>query len=270
MNRVPEAWYKKINAFDLDEHKDHANVKSTDVEIKIPGTDIIVFRGHNKVILPGAGFTARGLFDIPRDEITPSYNSALNLENSVTEVPTSKEKCYLFCVGTDGCGREGSDVRSVNYARWTAPEDLVPFRYPLLVDDISGSAREKYYGRVIKDDRAAYYFKVFETVPTFTQRYTDGTVIDSDVYTSEKTDEIESFIELELMVEPDECREWFKQTTGINDAKINTFSLCTAWAKTIDGQIYYQDIRPLTKYNIPNEYLIDLTKGIQISYHLYF
>jgi hypothetical protein len=95
-------------------------------------------------------------------------------------------------------------------------------------------------------------------------------VIDSDVYTSEKTDEIESFIELELMVEPDECREWFKQTTGINDAKINTFSLCTAWAKTIDGQIYYQDIRPLTKYNIPNEYLIDLTKGIQISYHLYF
>lgn len=274
MNTILEtkrAWYKKINAFDQGKlDKEYANIKETDLILKIPGTDIVAFRGHNKVILPGAGFTARAHFDIPRNEITPSYNSALQLENSVTETPSSKEKVYLFCIGTDGCGKEGSDVRKVNYGKWIPPESLIPFRYPLESEDLSGSLRDIYFGRLLKDDRVAYYFKAFETVPVFTQKYTDGTVVDENVYDSSKTDEIESYIELKLKVEPDDCREWFKNTTGINDALVNTFSLCTCWAKTFNGQIYYQDIRPLTKYNIPNEYLIDLTKGLDISYLLFY
>ena len=268
MQSIVNPNYKNLTLFDSNNNYDNALVRKTKVELKIPGTDIVIFRGHNKVILPGASFTARCHFDIPRDEITPSYNSALELENSVNEVPSSKEKVYLFCVGTDGCGREGSDVRTVNYAKWISPEDLVPFRYVLEAEDLTGSQRDKYYGRVIKNDRVAYYFKAFESAPTFTQQYTDGTAVDNFVYDSEKTDEIESFVELKLKIEPEDCREWFKQTTGINDARVNTFSLCIAWAKTFNGQIYYQDIRPLTKYNIPNEYLIDLSKGLEISYVL--
>lgn len=269
-SNISNVKYKKITAFDSQLTNDKASIKSTNVKITIPGTDIVLFRGHNKVILPGAGFTARCHFDIPRDEITPSYNSAIGLENSVNESPSSKEKVFLFCVGTDGCGREGSDVRTVDYSKWIAPDDLVPFKYVLEAEDLTGSDRDRYYGRTIKNDRVAYYFKTFETTPTFTQQYTDGTIVDNSVYDSEKTDEIESFIELKLKIEADDCREWFKQTTGINDARINTFSLCTCWAKTFNGQIYYQDIRPLTKYNIPNEYLIDLTKGLDITYHIYY
>lgn len=265
--------YKKITAFEGHSGLSHDEVSFRPigvVEFKIPGTDIVLFRGYNKVILPGAGFTARCHFDIPRDEITPSYNSALSLENSVDETPTSKEKVFLFCVGIDGCGKEGSDIRTVNYSKWTAPENLVPFRYCIPSEDLTGSEREIYFGRVIKNDRVAYYFKTFETVPVFTQKYADGTIVDSGVYESEKTDEIESYVSLKLKIEPEDCRDWFKHTTGINDAKINTFSLCTAWAKNFNGQIYYQDIRPLTKYNISNENLIDLTKGIDITYTLYY
>ena len=264
-------YYKKINAFDHgNPDRELANIIKTAIEIKVPGTDIVLFRGHNKVILPGAGFTARAHFDIPRDEITPSYNQALNLENSVNETPTSKEKVYLFCIGTDGCGKENSDVFKVNYGRWIQPTSLIPFRYPLEAEDLTGAMRDIYYGRKVDGDRVAYYFKTFESVPTFTQKYTDGTIVDENVYDSEKTDEIESFVSVSLKVEPEDAREWFKQTTGINDAKVNTFSLCTAWAKTIDGQIYYQDIRPLTKYNIPNESLIELTKGLEILYNLFY
>jgi len=266
-----QRYYKKINAFDQGKlDRDYANITKTSILIKVPGTDIVLFKGHNKVILPGAGFTARAHFDIPRDEITPSYNQALSLENTVNEVPSSKEKVYLFCVGNDGCGKENSDVYKVNYGKWIFPESLIPFRYPLLAEDLTGAMRDVYFGRKVDGDRVAYYFKAFESVPTFSQKYTDGTVIDENVYESEKTDEIESFISVGLKVEPEDCREWYKNTTGINDAKVNTFSLCTAWAKTIDGQIYYQDIRPLTKYNIPNESLIEISKGIQIEYHLYY
>lgn len=262
--------YKRINAFDSQENRDKASVRKTSIEIKIPGTDIVLFKAKNKVILPGAGFTARCHFDLAREEITPSYNEALVLENSVVETPSSKEKVFLFCVGTDGCGREGSDIRTVDYSKWIAPESLVPFRYPLIADDLTGGERELYFGRKVIDDRVAYYFKAFESVPELIQKYTDGTIVDTDVYESEKTDEIETYVEIKLRVEPADCRDWFKQTTGINDARINTFSLCTAWAKVFDGQIYYQDIRPLTKYNISNEYLIDLTKGLDVCYHVYY
>ena len=262
--------YKPLVLFDHSTIKDTANIKKTKVTITIPGTDIILFQGSNKVILPGAGFTARAHFDLPRSEITPSYNSALNLENSVNETPNANERVYLFCVGTDGCGRENSDVRVVNYGKWISPEYLVPFRYPLEAEDLTGTERDQYYGRVVKDGRVAYYFKTFDTVPVFVQKYADGTLVDSNVYESEKTDEIESYVELHLSISEEDCREWFKETTGINDARINTFSLCTAWQKVIDGQIYYQDIRPLTKYNIPNENIISLTKAISINYCLYF
>lgn len=265
--------YKHLTIYDTHAHykKDTAAYRPVGyVEVRIPGTDTILFKGYNKIILPGAGFTARAHFDIPRDEITPSYNSALNLENSVNEAPTSKERIYLFCVGTDGCGREGSDIRVVDYAHWISPDDLVPFRYVLESEDLSGADRDMYYGRVIKNDRVAYYFKAFDSVPVLIQKYADGTIVGNDVYDNNKTDEIETYVEITLRISPEDCRDWFKYTTGINDARINTFSLCTAWAKTYDGQIYYQDIRPITKYNIANEHLIELTKGLEITYHVYY
>ena len=261
---------KQITAYDSLKMNDKSNIKGTSIEIKIAGTDITLFKRHNKVILPGAGFTARCHFDLPRDEVTPSYNTALGLENSVIETPSAKEKVYLFCVGTDGCGTEGSDVRVENYAKWISPDSLVGFRYPLLANDLTGSLREQYFGRKVVDGRAIYYFKTFDSAPVLYQRYVDGTAIDANVYDSDKTDEIETFVKLQLMISHEDCRDWFKQTTGINEARVNTVSLCTAWPKTFDGQIYYQDIRPLTKFNFPNEYLIDLTKGISVEYLLFY
>ena len=75
---------------------------------------------------------------------------------------------------------------------------------------------------------------------------------------------------LRLKVTKEDCRDFFVATTGINDARVNTISLLTAWSKEIGGVKYYQDIRPLTKLNFPNEPLIDLTKGLDIIYHIYY
>ena len=243
------------------------------VTIKIPGTDIVLFKGYNKVILPGSGFTARCHFDLPRDEITPSYNTKLGLENTVNEAPSAstKEKVYLFCVGTDGCGTENSDIYTVNYNKWLAPDDMVPFRYVPVAEDISADDRTIYYGRLVKNGMVSYYFKTFEnSIPTLHQKYSDGTVVTSNVYDLNKTDEISTYVELKLKVGEDDCKEWFNSTVGINNAKINTICLCTAWPKVINGQIYYQDIRPLTKYNMSNENLIELSKGLDITYHIYY
>lgn len=263
---------KFIALFDGNNNEDSANVttRRTDIQIFVEGTDECVFKGSNKVLIAGAGFTARSHFDLPRTEITPSYNTVLSLENSVNETPSSMEKCFLFAVGTDGCGPENSQLYPVDYKKWISPGALVPFRYPLKTNDITGGLRNSYYGRKAIGEYVAYYFKAFESVPVFVQQFVDGTPIDANIYDSTKVDDAESYVELRLKITKDDCRDFFLATTGINDARVNTISLLTCWAKDIDGVKYYQDIRPLTKLNIPNEPLIDLTKGLDIIYHIYY
>ena len=254
---------RELNIAEFSHFNDKTNVttathRGTDVRVYVGGTDILLYRGTNKIILPGAEFTATQHFDIPRQYITPSYNTELSLENSVFETPSTPEKVYLFCVGTDGCGRENSQVYEVNYGKWCAPEY------------ITEAKKEIYHGRKVIGNRVAYYFKQFESKPVKKVRFEDGTTVDATVYKSTKESEIETFVEINLKITEEECREYFINTVGINEARINTISLCTAWKKEINGKEYYQDIRPLTKYNMPNEQLIELSKGLDIVYQIYY
>ena len=274
---------KKI-LYDNLNNKDLINILSsslhTSIDIRNPETGEIIFKGlKNKVIISGSGLIARKLFDISTDEITPSYNQRLGIItptgevtdtlNKNTNATEDNPKVLLFCLGTDGCGTESSQVYPVNYTKWIAPDDLIPFRYPLNNSDISDSLRETYFGRVVGSEHTAYYFKRFDTTPTFVQQYVDGTTIDGGVWESEKTDSAETYVELVLKVTKEDIREYFIATTGIDSARINSVSLCYAWPIEIDNTLYFNDIRPLTKLNIPNEPMIDLTKGIDIIYHVY-
>ena len=236
-------------------------------------TGEIIWKGHNKVILPGAEFLALSLFDLPDTVITPSYNTILNLENTAYSIPTATNKTFLFCVGTDGCGTENSQVFDVDYRRWIDEDSIVPFQYLLLEKDLNVSDRTLYFGRKEVDNKYyAYYFKAFNAPPVLSRQWSNGNPIDATVYTMAKanTTTIETFVTLEFSITKDDCRDFFIATTGINDARINCLSICTAWPKTIDGFTYYQDIRPVTRLNFPNEPLIDLRKGIDITYQIYF
>lgn len=254
-----------------DKVKIKESILKTKIKFYVEGTDELIWEGSNKVILPGAGFIARGLFDLSNKEITPSYNTALGLDNTLYVDPLSTERTYLFCVGTDGCGTENSQVYTENYAKWIMPTSLVPFQYRALAKDLSNTERTSlYFGRKTLSNYYAYYFKAFESNPVFVQQYTDGTPIDGTVYTTTNSTPVETYVETRLKITKDDCRDYFIATTGINDAKVNTISLCTAWYKNIGGFNYYQNIRPVTKLNFPNEPLIDLLKGIDIVYQVYF
>ena len=263
------------NKDDINLHKSSTAYNRGVVNIIDETTNEIIFQARNKVILPGAAFTARKHFNLGVQEVTPSYNEVLELDGTVTETAPSEEaeKVLLFSVGVDGGGREPSQVYPVNYGKWTAIKDLVPFRYVPLTEDLGDELRDSYFGRKTYDakNRIAYYFKAFDIEPTFHQQYIDGTPIDRNIYESEKTEEIETYVELVLKITKEDCREFFRATSSPNDARINSIQLLTAWAKTgEDGKTYYQDIRPLTKLHFPLESLIDITKSIKIIYHLYY
>ena len=239
-------------------------------------TGEIIFR-DNKVVISGSGLIARKLFDNIGEEVTPTYNATLGINTpegeatnpDFTDATEDHHKVILFCIGTGGCGVENSQVYPVDYKKRIDPDHLIPFRYPLISNDLSKTLQNIYTGRVQNGNRAAYYFKRFDAEPKFVQQFIDGTPIDENIFDSEKIDKAESYVELILKITKDDVREWFIATTGINDAKVNQVSLCTAWVKVIDEVPYFQDIRPLTVLNFPNEPLIDITKGIDIIYHIY-
>ena len=257
----------------------------TSIDIRNPETGEYIFKGlKNKVIIPGSGLIARKLFDVTNPEVTPSYNSVIGdmytptvdtapSESIGTVATKDNHKILLFCVGLDGCGDQNSQVYPVDYKKWIAPDKLVPFRYQLTTTDLSDELRETYFGRTLvgtgSNQRYAYYFKRFDSEPKFVQQYVDSTAVTSDVYTNNKADSAESYVEINLKITKQDIRDYFIATVGIDEARINTISLCSAYPVEENGYVYFKDIRPVTKLNIPNESLIDVSKGIDIIYHIY-
>lgn len=279
----------------------------TSIDIKNSETGEIIFKGlKNKVIIPGSGLIGRKLFDLAgyEGEITPTYNEKISgMINPVPgqdkcRIPTNNDinfvntiatennhKVLLFCCGVDGCGSQNSQVYPVDYRKWIDPNDLVPFRCVPKDNDISDELRESYFGRsnvtLNNNEYIAYYFKRFEEVPTIVQQFIDGTQITkaSNIYDVTNTTAAETYVEMNLKITTQDLRDYFVATTGMDNARINSISLCTAYPvikkemspekKTEQDYIYFKDIRPLTKLNFPNEQFIDASKGIDIIYHIY-
>lgn len=271
--------YDGLGARDVVDILSDSSLK-TSIDIRCHETGNIIFKGlKNKVIIPGSGLLARKLFDINSDEITPTYNEKLELVTPTgtatktietrTNATKDNHKILLFCLGLDGCGTENSQVYPVDYRKWIKTDMLIPFRYPVSTADLSDTMRETYFGRKVVNDHVAYYFKRFDGDPILVQQYIDGTPIGSNVYDSEKVEQAETYVEIVLKVTKEDIREYFMATKGIDSAKINSISLCSAWPQEVDNHLYFNDIRPVTKLNIPNEPMIDVTKGIDIIYHVY-
>ena len=269
---------------------------------------------HNKTVIAGAALTAMKLFDLDRNVLdnTPTYDTELSLlegsdgstyptkvivdsENNV--IGSVQDECQRkicgFCLGQGGAGLDISDVFEVKYCDRIAPDDLIPFRYPLQPEDHIDEDMYKGKKSITLSDgqlRNAYYFKSFSNTPNLVQNYTSsiGTFTDavtaSNVYNDKASaDKAQSYVELHLKITKDDCREFFIAHTGLENAKINQISLVSAWSKTVEvtkpdsnGKIitknyeYLQDIRPFSLINIPNEILSDLEKSISIIYTLYF
>jgi len=261
------------------------NTFKTSIDVRNAETGEVIFKNlKNKVIIPGSGFIARKLFDISSEEITPSYNTAFGSAmytpttdaapttiDAKTVATKDNHKVLLFCCGIDGCGTQNSQVYPVDYKKWIATENLIPFRYQLGSDDISDDLRESYFGRteINGGEYIAYYFKRFEEVPTLVQQFIDGTPVNADIYNSVKAESAETYVEMNLKITKQDIRDYFVATVGIDEARINSISLCSAYPVEENGHLYFKDIRPVTKLNFPNEQFIDVSKGIDIIYHIY-
>lgn len=255
----------------------HSN-PHTEIEIRCPETGEVLFHGHNKVVGAGGGLVARKLFDVTNPILVPTYNTELDIPDpgpedagavyDWTAATEDDPKVFAFCVGNDGCGTEGSQIFAVDYNSRISPAGIVPFRYPMLSNDLSDEERKLYFGRKEDGSYVPYYFKRFSSGPNLFEQYLDGTPIDANVYTSGQ--EYEVFVECILDVAKQDAREFYVATTGLSSARVNSVSLLYGYPRKVGGKDYLMDVRPFTRLNFSNEYLLDLSKGLQIIYHTYF
>lgn len=270
-----ETLYKDLKDYISPEEiceKKHKSCLKTKIVAWYTDTGEEIFTKSNIVTIAGGAFLARSLFDLNTVEITPSYNTALNLDDTViSTTPSAPTKAYLFCVGMDGCGRENSQVYAEKYASWIDPvSGLVPLQYVNATSDLNAYEKKMYFGKRTMSDKIGYYFKKFDSDPVLVQQFTDGSPVDATVYNINTSLEAETIVTMQLSISKSDCRDYFISTTGINDARINCISICTGWPKEVNGITVYQDIRPVTRLNFPNESLIDTEKSITYSYSIYF
>lgn len=237
-------------------------------------TGAVVFQGTNKSMLSWSEFAALRMFDIEGDNfITPSYNTQMDLDN--TQLNSKNDlglgyKIFLFCIGTSGCA-VGSQIKfEVSNKNWIEPTDLVPFRYQPIGDDLDDVLRTHYFGRKTMRDRnrIAYYFKRFDSDPIVNKVYEDGSPWTSSVYSDKTSLSARVRVDLTCTVDEDDGRDWFSQTSGINDARFNCLGLLTAWPAQIDGYTYFQDVRPVTRLNFPNKVLSELGDSWEVRYSI--
>lgn len=250
-----------------------SGVKGTRIRMKNLATGEIT-ELHNKVVISGSIATASNLFTIDPPVVVPSYNTALQLENSVTgQTPLNKPLICLFGVADEGCGTLDSDVYEPSYVDRISPAKLLPFRY--ITDgeaDLSESERGMYFGRKVdSSNNIYYYFKAFDSTPQLYLRYTDGTEIStSTMYNVITSQEAECYVQIDLTINRNDFRNYFDKVLGWDKARISTLSLMYAWYTEESGYKWYQDIIPFTKLNFSYEKLVDSTKALSFEYSLFF
>ena len=254
----------------------HPNGLDTLVTIQDKRTGEIVFKGKNRTMISGSEFMAYHTFRLNGFAFTtPTYNTQIGLDHTVSGTQNSLGANYVtqvFCVGTSGCNRESAIWYPVSNKKWIAPTELVPFRYVPFNNDLTNLQREIYFGRktISNVQHYAYYFKKFDSNPVYKKQYEDGTPWNAGIFKDNSAANAQMSVTTTMTITKDDCRDYFIETTGINDGRFNCLSLCLSWTDVFNGFTYYQDIRPLTRINFPNKFLNDLTCEWLITYHIYF
>ena len=226
----------------------------------------------NMVVIAGAQLSAMKHFGLDELVPFPNYNTELGITN-ISGAPENEEIACLFCCGNNGCGMETSQVYPVKYNSRIHPNNLVPFRYERSDNDLPSAQRSIYFGRkeITELGRVAYYYKAFDSEPQLHIKYTDNTQIDSNVYNISTSQKAVTYVEMRLKITVSDFRDYYINTTGLENSRINQLSILTGWKKTAeDGFVYYQNVRPLTLLNFTNEWLMDLSKAISIVYQMYY
>lgn len=253
--------------------------KQGNIKTKIIGLDTltkeVLFESTNQIVLGGAMFILEKLFNVEAPITVDYLNNIMGIaaENPIEEKYPKNTAVCLFGVGIGGCGDSSLSVVDVNFYEREI-FDMVPFR--VTDDELNEEDQKKYwFKRKESDGRTSYFLKTFEQDPVIKVLWKDGdededgSEVSSGVHDTQRTEPIETFVELILKITKKDVREYFEINGNIEEARINSIGLFTGIKQPMsDGSEDYKQVKLFSKLNIPNEMLV-MNKDMTIIYRIY-
>lgn len=272
-DKVAGAPAKKVEPLRVD------SVQGKVLKTKIIGLDTLtgdkLFEEENQIVLGGALFILEKVFNVEAPIHVDFLNDIMGIctNSPIEEVYPKETGVCLFGVGTGGCGDASRSVVDVKYHEREIM-DMIPFR--ITDEELTGTDINKYWFRRHEaDGKTSYFLKSFEYQPEIKvlwkdgQEGEDGSEVSSGVHNSERTEPIETFVEMILKINKKDCREFFEINGDVEAARINSIGLFTGVLSTDENGVpEYKQVKLFSKLNIPNEMLV-LSKDITIVYRIY-
>lgn len=236
----------------------------------------VLFEAENNTVIGGALFVLEKVFGVSANLNVDYLNNFMGIATSGTAVTDKYPKDTVVClfgVGTGGSGDSITSVKAVDFKERNV-NDMIPFRYTDVA--LPTADQQKYwFRRTDTNGRTAHFLKTFETNPVIKALYKDaegdedGTEVSANVHTSTRTEPIETFVELVLKINKNDCREWFEFNGNIEQARINTIGLFTGIKSLVSTGVYdYKQVKLFAKLNINNE-MLTAAKDLTITYRIY-
>jgi hypothetical protein len=235
-----------------------------------------LFRTENSIVLGGALFVLEKVFGVSSPLTVDYLNNIMGIATNgtpVTDIYPKDTKVCLFGVGTGGSGDSITSVKPVKFQEREVL-DMIPFR--ATANALASTDVPKYwFKKDLGNGRKGYYLKKFEANPQIKVLWKDavgdedGTTVEAGVHNSTRTEAIETFVELVLKINKNDCREWFEINGNVEQTRINSIGLFTGIESTLaDGSKDYKQVKLFSKLNINNE-MLTLAKDLTIVYRIY-
>ena len=234
----------------------------------------VLFEEENQVVLGGSIFTLEKVWGVDSPLQIDTLNNIMGIATEGEPVATKKDTFVcLFGVGYGGCGDTVKSVKDVKYYEREV-FDMVPFR----VTDGPLTSQEEgqyFFKKKLPNSKTAYYLKKFEKTPAISVLWKDGpegedgTMVEDGVHDTQRTDPIETFVEMHLKITKKDVKEYFEMNGNIEEARINSIGLFTGVLVDLGGGNFdFKQVKLFSKLNIPNEALT-LRKDMDIYYRVY-
>ena len=244
--------------------------------------DVLFTLEHNMVVIGGAITVLEKMWNIRSSLMIDTINNINQINpavQSTTELLPQNDYVCLWGIGIGGSGDAFGSVRDVKYYEREIGQngqsnEFIPFR--TVTTALEGEDVQKYtLSKSVGTGFTAYYAKKFEDDPFIRSLWRDGvegedgTEVTDGVHNTQRTEDIETFVEMHMRIDQEDGREWFEMNGNIEQARFNTIGLFTG-RLTADGSGGYTatNVKLFTKFNFDNEALTT-NKSIVIKYRIY-
>lgn len=265
--------------------------------------DKVLFTKSNMVPIGGVQYVMEKLFNVAGQvntgyisdpdfpfsfgaETDTSLNTIVDPSGKLIAPYSPQHHVCLFGVGTGGAPENSVSATDVEYNERSLVQPI-PFRvvsatdpdnYPALTDN-----ERMYWGKKVYPEFGdvtevtAYYLKEFDSDPEIIHLWRDNPDPDEDgtnvkesgassVFSSVRTEGIESFTEINLTISKKDLKQYFNAYGMPESARINELALYCAEKDSARGD--YTNIKLFSKLNFQTEPL-STTKDMEIIYRVY-